>query len=189
MKLFNLKIKPKKSILNILFKVVVSLTALFLLFITLSLILFLIFKDDISKILLLRMNQNIHGRISFSDISLSPLKHFPNIALKLDDLNLTESKDSAKEDSTLPILKFEDVYLSLNIIDLLSSRINISKITIENGTANLVVYADGLINLDKAIKGMPKVKPPEEVIKKNLFKRNHPQRRKNRLKKNPLIYI
>ena len=85
-----------------------------------------------------------------SDISLSPLKHFPNIALKLDDLILTESKNSVKEDSTLPIFQFEDVYLYLNIIDLLSSRVNISKITIENGTANILVYADGLINLDKA---------------------------------------
>jgi AsmA protein len=163
--LFCKNIKTKSLILKILIKVVFWIAAFLLLLSISAFVLLLIYKDDISKILLLRMNNSINGKISFTDISLSPLKHFPDIALKLADFSLVESKDLAKGDS-LPIFQFEDVYLSLDIIDLLSSRVNINKITFENGIANLVIYQDGMINLDKAIKGVPKVKPPEQALKK-----------------------
>lgn len=121
---------------------------------------FLAYKDDISKILISRVNQKINGQISFSDLSFTPFKHFPNAALVLYDFSLKESKESALNASRLPVFDISEAFISLNIVDLFSSRINVSDITFEGGTLTLEVYPDGSSNLDKAIKKITK----QEII-------------------------
>ena len=113
---------------------------------------FLIKKDNISKTFLSAINNKIHGEISFSDISFTPFKNFPNASLKFSDLSLKESKDSLFNSSNPPVLEIEDAYVSVNIVDLFSSQINASAIIIEGGSLNVIVYPDSQTNLEKALK-------------------------------------
>ncbi|MCW8804452.1 MAG: AsmA-like C-terminal region-containing protein [Ignavibacteriaceae bacterium] len=98
------------------------------------------------------MNQKINGKVSFSDISFTPFKHFPNAALKFYDLSLQESKDSVLNLNKPPVFDIGEAYISVNIIDLFSSKFNVSNITFETGSLNIVVYPDSQTNLEKSLK-------------------------------------
>ena len=150
------KNKKQKSLLKILLISFFSLAALVILFFSILLISFLAYKDDISKSFLLTVNQKINGKVSFSNISFTPFKHFPNAALKFYDLSLQESKDSLLNLNKPPVFEIDEAYISVNIIDLFSSRINVSAITFESGILNVMVYPDSTTNLDKAINKLKK---------------------------------
>ena len=86
------KTKKQKSLSKIIAVAFFSLAALVILFFSVLFILFLIYKNDISTALLLGVNNKIEGKISFSDLSFTPFKHFPSASLKFYDLALQESK-------------------------------------------------------------------------------------------------
>jgi uncharacterized protein involved in outer membrane biogenesis len=146
------KARKQKSLFKIISIAFLSLTALLILFFSTLFILFLVYKDDISKTVLLSVNQKINGEITFSDLSFTPFRHFPSASLKFYDLSLKESKDSSVNTAKLPVFNLKEAYVSLNIVDLFSSRINVSEITVEGGTFNLIVYPDSITNLDNAIR-------------------------------------
>ncbi len=143
------KSKNKKPLYRIITVLFLSLTSLLILYFSILFILFLIFKNDISSTILLRVNNEIEGRISFTDLSFTPFRHFPSASLILNDLELTESKDSTS--NSPPVFKIKEAYISLNLADLFSSRINVSEITFEGGNLNIIVYPDSQSNLEKAI--------------------------------------
>jgi AsmA protein len=145
-------IKQRKSLFKILLISFFSIAALLILFFSILFILFLVYKDDISKTLLLSVNQKINGEITFSDLSFTPFRHFPNASLKLSDLSLKESKDSSANAGKLPVFNIREAYVSINIVDLFSSHIKASSFTIEGGNLNIVVYPDSVTNLEKALR-------------------------------------
>ena len=152
----KLNLKRDKSLYKIILLSFLSIFTLIFLFFSALFILFLIYKNDISGILLSSVNQKINGEITFSDISFTPFIHFPNAALVLQEFTLKESKDSTLNSSAPTIFKFNEAYVSLNIVDLFSSRINVSDITLERGILNLIVYPDNISNLAKAISKVEK---------------------------------
>lgn len=162
MKLNLLKTKKQKSLFKVILFSFFSLAVLLILFFSILFILFLVYKDDISKTFLSSVNQKINGKITFSDLSFTPFKHFPSASLKLSDLSLKESKDSTVNAGKLHVFNIRETYVSVNIVDLFSSRINAFAITIEGGSLNIVVYPDNQTNLEKALK---KVTDKEKVVK------------------------
>ncbi|HEY7751344.1 MAG TPA: hypothetical protein VH917_03555, partial [Ignavibacteriaceae bacterium] len=112
----------------------------------------MIFKDDISRTVLVSLNQKINGEITFSDISFTPFRNFPDAGLKFYDLTFYESKDTLLRTKNPAILNVKEAYLSVNIVDLFKNRkINASSIGFENGFINLVIYPDSQTNIQKAI--------------------------------------
>jgi AsmA protein len=158
------KSKYQKSLFRIITVSFLSLASLIILYFSILFILFLVFKNDISTTILIGVNNKIEGKISFSDLSFTPFRHFPNASLILNDLNLTESKDS--NSNSPPVLNIKEAYVSLNLIDLFSSRINVTDITFEGGNLNIIVYPDSQSNLEKAIK---KVKLKEIFVEQKHF--------------------
>lgn len=142
----------QKSPLKIVLTFIFTVASLLALFFLILFILFIIYKNDIGKTILLSVNNNINGKISFTDLSFTPFKHFPNAALVLNDLSLEENKDSLSQPDTKPILNIKEAYVSLNLIDLFSSKINISEITFEGGNINIIVYPDSQINIQRAFR-------------------------------------
>ncbi len=166
MKLIFFKSIKQKSFLKIVLTFIITLVSLLTLFFSILFILFIIYKNDISKTILLSVNNNINGKISFTDLSFTPFRHFPNAALILNDLSLEEIKDSLSQPDTEPILNIKEAYVSLNLIDLFSSKINISEITFEGGNINIIVYPDSQINFQKAFrkKEEKKIVPPKTQV-------------------------
>ncbi len=162
----NNKIKFRKRLPGILFKTALVIAALVVFYFIFTLALFYYFKDEIRAAVLARFNSKIDGNISFSDMSFSPLKYFPDISIDFNDLKLTGNPDS---DSTVvdTVFSFSNVYCSVNVIDLLSSRINVPKVSIEQGYFNLTVFKDGTTNIANALR--KKITAP--IVKKPSFKK------------------
>jgi uncharacterized protein involved in outer membrane biogenesis len=157
----NLRNK-QRSLFKIISIAFLSLTALLILFFSILFILFLVYKDDISKAVLLSVNQKINGEVTFSDLSFAPFRHFPSASIKFYDLALQESKDSILNSNKPPVFNIEEAYISLNIVDLFSTKINVSDVTLEGGNVNFVVYPDSQTNFDKAI---IKVTEQEKIVR------------------------
>jgi AsmA protein len=155
-------IKQRKSLFKIIAVAFFSLAALVILFFSILFILFLIYKNDISTALLLGVNNKIEGKISFSDLSFTPFRHFPSASIKFYNLALQESKYSILNSNKRPVFDIEEAYISLNIVDLFSSKINVSDVTLEGGSLNIVVYPDSQTNLGKAIRN---VTEQEKIIR------------------------
>ena len=152
--MFNLKnpiLKNQKSLFRIIIFSFFSLAGIVIFYFLLLSVLFLIYKNDLSKTILLNVNQKISGKISFDDIAFTPFRYFPNASLILKNFSLSESKDSALNADKLPVFEISEVYISINIIDLLSSKINASAIDLSNGNINIIVYPDSQINLKNAL--------------------------------------
>ena len=172
--LINLKFPKNKSLPKILIITFFFGAALIILFVSILFILFLVYKDDISKTFLLSVNKEINGEVTFSDLSFSPFKHFPNASLKFYDLALYESKDSGLALNHPSVLSIDEAYISANIVDLFSSKINISEITFEGGSLNAIVYPDSLTNIEKAINKITTKNKisRERSVKKDTLKKN-----------------
>ncbi|MBE0571065.1 MAG: hypothetical protein IH618_05920, partial [Ignavibacteriaceae bacterium] len=143
--------KPK-SLFKIILISFASLFTMMILFFAILFVLFLVYKDDISKTLLTSVNHKINGEITFSDLSFTPFRHFPNAAIVIENFSLKESKDSVENFNKLPVFDIDETYLTLHIIDLFLSKINVSEITFDGGSINVIVYPDSQTNLEKAIK-------------------------------------
>ena len=114
-----------------------------------------IFKDDISKKLLLSLNDIQEGEITLEDISFSPFAQFPSISLRLNNIVYYEHPINKRDTTEIPIGKFNAIYGAINILDLIGGRINVSKVIIDGGTLNFVTYKDSSVNLFNAL-GMDK---------------------------------
>jgi len=112
---------------------------------------FFIYKDDISRQILLNLNSQLKGEISFSDIKFSPFIHFPSASINLNDFVYLEPKKTDSIETRDTIANFKDVYAAIHISDLISGRINVTKVTINEGLLRVEKNPDSTINIINAI--------------------------------------
>jgi len=136
-------ISPFKKI----FKILSYLGLVFIILFAAALLLFYLYKDDISKKLLLSLNEVQNGEITVENISLTPFAQFPSISISLENTTYFENPLSDSGDVEMPICEFENIYIAFDLLELLNGNINLSKITIDGGKFNLVTYPDSSINL------------------------------------------
>ena len=144
------KIKSR-SFLRKLLKVVLYSFIAWVLILILATVVLYIFKDDISKKLLLSLNDIQNGEITLEDISFSPFSHFPSISIQLNNLVYYEHTINNRDTTEIPIGKFNEIYAAINILDLIGGKINVSEVTIDGGTLNFVTYKDSSVNLFNAL--------------------------------------
>ncbi len=142
---------PKSNRLLRLFKrfILVS-TAIIIFLLILSTILFKYYRDDIARTVLLKANTIQHGELTFKDVSFNPFVHFPNVSIELDSALYYEQPAENREEDSIPIIALNRLYMAFDLVDLLKGDINVSKILLENGSLNLITYADNTLNLMNA---------------------------------------
>ncbi len=124
-----------------------------------TLVLFSVYRNEISEEILNRTNSLIQGKIKFESISISPFKQFPDLSISLDEVTYYENKlDTGNV--VVPIGALENIYISFNLKDLKDRKFKINKILIDNGTINLIRYPDSSLNL---IKGSKLIIQPERL--------------------------
>lgn len=128
--------------------------SLFLIFIVLPLLLFggvityvaqnqnQIVQDELKTI-----NAGHQGKISVGATHLAPFENFPYISIKIDDVKIQEYKS---EDSPI-ILEVADIYIGLDVTDLIQGKIDIKKLLVEDGFFDIVLHEDGSDNLSNAL--------------------------------------
>jgi len=112
---------------------------------------FYIYRDQIGRKVILKLNDIQKGEISFAELSFNPFIHFPNISVGLQNLYYTNSQqyDSIMEKDTIAFLA--KLYVAIDVVDLIGGQINVSKITMTNGSIFLKRYPDSTLNLFLAL--------------------------------------
>jgi AsmA protein len=99
-------------------------------------------------------NQSLNGKVSFSGTSLSFFKRFPELTLTLEDFSL-EGSAPFQQDT---LVAAKDISFALNLTSLLQTKIEISKIYLNDAFINIEVDSAGQSNYNvyKAPKKNPK---------------------------------
>lgn len=90
-----------------------------------------------------KINENISGTVNIGDINYKFFKGFPNMTLALSQVEL---KDSLWSFHKRTLLKAAQIEVRVNIWGLLSNKINIDKIEIQQATLHLFKGKNGIVN-------------------------------------------
>lgn len=116
-----------------------------LVLIVLAFVLPLLFKGKILSIAKTEINKNLNAKVDFSDIDISLFRHFPRLAVGLEDLRVIGTEDFSKD--TLIAAKQIDV--ALNLMSIISgSEMKIYAVTIDDPRIHAIVNKDGKANWD-----------------------------------------
>lgn len=143
--------KRKSNIFSLLKIVLIFFLGLILLVIVGTLILYLK-KDDIGRDLLMTVNAQTNGELEFEDVNVAPFARFPDVSLTLIKPKYFEVPAEKRESIHQPILSFTKIIISLDILKLIRSRIDISGIQINDGRIDLIEYEDSTFNFQKAFR-------------------------------------
>jgi len=113
-------------------------------------------QDEIVQELLTKANKDFVGRVELDGSHISVFADFPYIDIDLEHLRIYESKS----DSTRPIVELADCYAGFDLWTILSGKMEIKKIHLENGRLDIVQYPDGSFNVAKAFES---TLPPDSV--------------------------
>lgn len=144
------KLHPKKhSVIKRIGKIILYLTLFILVLITALNIYLLINKDELSRDLILKVNELQSGEVNVESVLLAPFENFPQISLNLGNIVYYENPQENRDSSESPFCKLDNIYLSFHLIDLLKGKINVSKITLSDGYFKGITYEDSTTNLSR----------------------------------------
>lgn len=97
------------------------------------------------------INESQPGELQMEQMNLIPFMNFPDVSLQLKALSYYERE--AHPDSLIqePVLSLAEVYVTLDVMDLIRREIQVSEIRLGKGFLKVEVYADSLTNIEKAL--------------------------------------
>lgn len=97
------------------------------------------------------LNEQQPGEVQMDQMNLIPFMNFPDISLQLRDVTYYEKE--INQDSLLqePILSLSEIYVTLDVIDLIRGDILVSQARIENGFLRFEIYEDSVSNFEYAL--------------------------------------
>ena len=135
---------------------------------------FYIKKDDLTKELLLQANASIQGELIVEDLAIDLIDHFPRIALELEEVSLYEQKGRAADSTIIPIVDLSSIDISFDIFKLINSEIEITELSLDNGSVYLFQDDEGGFNLERAIKPPDSIQKPATKNQKHKEKKDAP---------------
>ncbi len=108
----------------------------------------ILFKGKIMSIARAQVNKNVNARVDFSDVDISLFRHFPRLAVGLDNLQII-GKEPFTEDT---LIAASQIDIAVNLFSLFGgSDINIYSITIDQPRIHAIVNKEGKANWDISI--------------------------------------
>ncbi len=100
---------------------------------------------------LVYLNENQPGEVQIAKMNLFPLMDFPNSVVQFRDVSWYENPVRPDSLHQVPILYLHELNLSLDIVELIRGSIKVDEFRLEKGFVRIEVYADSLMNLEKAL--------------------------------------
>ncbi len=97
------------------------------------------------------MNEQQPGEVKMEKMNLLPFKHFPDVSLQLRGVTFYEKPvypDSLYQE---PVVSLNDLYMTLDVVDLVRGEIQVSEMGLKNGFIRLEICEDSVTNLEKAL--------------------------------------
>ncbi|WP_448519339.1 hypothetical protein [Rhodoflexus sp.] len=105
------------------------------------------YQDKIRDYIVAELGRQFKGRIELAGFKVAPFANFPYISVDLQGLQFFGSAAD-----TVPIYRFQDLYVGFDVAYLMRGKLNIKQLRAEEGELNIVIAEDGSINLLKAKK-------------------------------------
>ncbi|MFT3947108.1 MAG: AsmA-like C-terminal region-containing protein [Agriterribacter sp.] len=105
-----------------------------------------IFKDKITGIVKTQINKNLNAKVDFKDVNISLFRHFPRLAVGLENLDVTGIEDFSKD----TLIAAERIDVALNLMSLFGNKMNIYSITVDKPRIHAIVNKGGKANWDIA---------------------------------------
>ena len=116
-----------------------------LVLIVLAFVLPFFFKGKIMAIAREQINKKVNARVDFKDIDLSLFRHFPRLAVGLDNLQVIGIETFSKD----TLIAARQIDVAVNLFSLFGgSEMKISSITVDEPRIHAIVHADGKANWD-----------------------------------------
>ena len=104
-------------------------------------------QDELIESEIAALNHMHKGMIVIGDTHVAPFKNFPYISIKVDSVQVFESK--AKH--ATPVIDVADIYIGFNLWGLVTGKYDIQKLLVEDGFFNIIKHKDGSINVQNAL--------------------------------------
>lgn len=111
--------------------------------------LFLLYKNQerLTQHIIQDINEMYVGHMKVSKSNISAFANFPYISVTLEDVRFYANEKQRLK----PILKAEEIYVGFDVIDVFKGNYTLKSIKISRGFLDIIQYADGSININKAI--------------------------------------
>ena len=104
-----------------------------------------VFKGKILSYTRQQINQHIRATVDFSDVDISLFRHFPRLAVGLDNLKVVGTESFSQD----TLISADRIDVALNLMSLFgNSGMDIYKITIDKPRIHAIVNKDGKANWD-----------------------------------------
>ncbi len=110
-----------------------------------------IIKGEIAK-----LNTEHKGYISVGESELSLFGNFPDISIKVDDVQILETK----EDNAPIIMDVQDIYIGFNLWDMVEGHYDIQSLIIEDGVFNIVIHENNTTNIQNSLESTSEIETP-----------------------------
>lgn len=97
------------------------------------------------------INERQPGELQMERMNLIPFMNFPDVSLQLRNLSYYESATHPDSLYQEPILSLNEVYVTLDVMDLIRKDLQVSEARMEKGFLRLEMYEDSVTNLEKAL--------------------------------------
>ncbi|HCQ30163.1 MAG TPA: hypothetical protein DIU39_07750 [Flavobacteriales bacterium] len=101
------------------------------------------YEDEVKSYVLNELNKSLNTSVNVEKVDFTLIEKFPYASLKFTNISADEVTDLPEKNLLIDVQK---LYLQFNIFDVINGNYNLKKITIENGTLNLYVDAEGVPN-------------------------------------------
>lgn len=100
-------------------------------------------KESLIKQINEAVQEKVDGNFSIGDLDVTLFKNFPNIAIRLNDVSLS---DSLYHKHNINLLELEHIYVFVKTRSLFSTKKEVKKITLADGKFNLFTDESGYTN-------------------------------------------
>ncbi len=102
-----------------------------------------IYEDEVKEYVLNELNKSLNTAVNVEQVDFTLIDQFPYASLRFTNISADEVSDLPEKNT---LFEVEKLYLQFNIFDIINRKYHLKKITVENGTLNLYVDAEGVPN-------------------------------------------
>ena len=112
--------------------------------------------SDIIKGQITTLNEEHKGLIRVGDSELSLFSNFPDISIKVNDVQVFETK----EDNAPLLMDVQELYIGFNLWDIVNQNYDIQSLIVEDGVFNIVIHKDNTTNLQNSLASTSEIETP-----------------------------
>ncbi|MET0298782.1 MAG: AsmA-like C-terminal region-containing protein, partial [Flavitalea sp.] len=117
------------------------------------------FKGKIMTLVKTEINKSVNAKVDFSDVDISFFRHFPRVAVALENLQVIGINEFSKD----TLISAKDIDVAVNIMSIIrGTNMNIYSVTVDEPRIRAIVTKEGKANYDITKPDTATVQTPSE---------------------------